>query len=76
MTITSEDALNSMISAEIESESLTDAVASARMIVVSVDDENAINNEPCPPDEGDDQPGEAPATPEPGSDEPDSDDEE
>ena len=76
MTITSEDAVNSMISDEIDGESVTDAIASARTIVVSVEDESAINNEPCPPDEGDDQPGDAPATPEPASDEPDSDEEE
>jgi hypothetical protein len=74
MTITSEDAVNNMISDEIESESVTDAVASAGMIVVSVDDENAINNQPGAPDEGEapsDEPEDAPPT---GPDQPDSDD--
>jgi hypothetical protein len=71
MTITSEDALNSRISDEIASESITDAIASAREIVISVEDESAINKEPGPPDEGG-IPCETPAPPEPGPDEPDS----
>ncbi len=41
MTITAEDALRSMISGEIESESVTDATASARAIVITVKDEEA-----------------------------------
>ena len=52
MTITSEDAVNSLISDEIESESVTEAIASASMIVVPVDTEMATNPQPGPPDEG------------------------
>jgi len=73
MTITSEDAISSMISDEIESESVTDATASAREIVISVEDESAINNQPCAPDESEapsDVPSQRPT--EPGPDQPDS----
>ncbi|MGA7238151.1 MAG: hypothetical protein WBY44_20870 [Bryobacteraceae bacterium] len=76
MTITSEDAVNSMISDEIESEFATDAIASGRTIVVPVDDENATPKQPGSPDEGDtpcDEPSDAPPSEEPGTDEPDSD---
>jgi hypothetical protein len=71
MTIASEEAVNSMISDEIESESVTDAIASAREIVISVEDESAINNQPSAPDEVE-APSDVPSTPptEPGPDEP------
>jgi hypothetical protein len=77
MTITSEDAVNSMISDEIESELVTDAIASDRPIVVLVDDETAITKQPGDPDEGDtpcEEPSEPPAE-EPEPDEPNSDSE-
>jgi len=75
MNITSEDAVSSLISDEIENESLTEATASARTIVIPVDSEMALTN---PPDEGEAVreeplvPSETPTPEEPGPDEPDS----
>jgi hypothetical protein len=78
MNLTSEDAVNSLVSDEIEGESLTEATASASTIVVAVDSEMAVTKEPDEGEEPCDEPGEAPESPEsePEPDEPDSDDQE
>jgi hypothetical protein len=76
MTIGSEAAVTSMISDEIESESVTDAIASAREVVISVEDESAKTKQP---DEGEapcDEPDDVPPSTEPEPGEPDSDDQE